>query len=56
MTDKDLIGKTIKEIEVDGGGIYIEFTDGAVLSYSSSDGGYSTWGVYKSVKEYTEDE
>ena len=40
-----LIGKTIKEIEVSGYGIYLKTTDGIVLDYSSSDGGYSCWEI-----------
>ncbi|MBP3901164.1 MAG: hypothetical protein J6D53_06895 [Blautia sp.] len=39
----DLIGKTIKEAEVDGFGIRIVFTNGAVFEYSASDGGYSQY-------------
>lgn len=45
MTIKDLIGKTIKSIEADGFEITITTEDGAVLTYYSSDGGYSSWEV-----------
>ena len=44
-TAEMLIGKTIKEIEVDGDGIYLKTTDGIVLAYVSSDGGYSSWEI-----------
>ena len=38
-----LTGKTIKEAEVDGFGIRMVFTDGAVFDYDASDGGYSQY-------------
>ena len=38
-----LTGKTIKEAEVDGFGIRMVFTDGAVFEYDASDGGYSQY-------------
>lgn len=44
-TEKMLTGKTIKEIEVTGYGICLKTTDGLILDYNSSDGGYSCWGV-----------
>lgn len=47
MNEKDLIGKTIKSIEVDGYGIEMRFTDGTVFVYSASDGGYSCWDITK---------
>lgn len=47
MEDKDLIGKTIKSIDVDGFGVDIVFTDGTVFVYSPSDGGYSSWDIVK---------
>ncbi len=46
MTEKDLIGKTVEKVDIDGFGVDMIFTDGTVLSYSSSDGGYSCWDVY----------
>ena len=45
MNEKDLIGKTIEEIDLDGFGIKITFTDGTILTYWSSDGGYSLWDI-----------
>lgn len=45
MNEQDLIGKTVKEIEVDGFGIDIVFTDGTEFVYSPSDGGYSCWDI-----------
>lgn len=50
-----LIGKTIKEIEVSGYGIYLKTTDGIVLDYSSSDGGYSCWGIGSGDEEEEEE-
>ena len=47
MNDKDLIGKTIKEIVVCGYGIEILFTDGTEFVYDASDGGYSCWDISK---------
>ena len=52
--DTQMIGKTIKNIEVDGGRVFIEFTDGYIFDYWASDGGYSTWGIYKNRKQYEE--
>lgn len=48
MSEKDLIGKTIKSIDVDGFGVDIVFTDGTELVYGASDGGYSNWEILKS--------
>lgn len=45
LTEKDLLNKTIKEIEVNGYGINLTTEDGMVLDYSASDGGYSCWEV-----------
>lgn len=45
ITELDLVGKTIKEISVNGFGVYIFFTDGMVFSYGASDGGYSSWDI-----------
>ena len=47
MTEKDLIGKTIKSVEVDGYGIEMHFADGTVFVYYASDGGYSNWEIEK---------
>lgn len=47
MTEKDLIGKTIESIEINGYGIEMRFTDGTVFEYDASDGGYSNWGITK---------
>lgn len=45
ISEDILIGKTISEIEVDGYGLKIVTTDGFVLRYEASDGGYSSWDV-----------
>ena len=45
MDEKDLIGRTVKAIEVDGFGLEIEFIDGTKFIYTPSDGGYSSWDV-----------
>jgi len=47
MNEKDLIGKTIEKIDIDGYGVEIRFTDGTVFEYSASDGGYSYWDISK---------
>ena len=47
MDEKDLIGKTIEEIDIDGYGIEIRFTDGTEFVYNASDGGYSGWDISK---------
>lgn len=47
MTEKDLTGKTIKKIDIDGYGVKIRFTDGTEFVYNASDGGYSCWGISK---------
>lgn len=41
--DKELIGKKIKDIQVDGFGIEIVLDDNTVFMYYASDGGYSSW-------------
>ena len=46
-TDKLLVGKTIRKAEVTGFGVKFVMSDGTVLDYDSSDGGYSAWDVYK---------
>lgn len=40
-----LINKTIMDIEVDGFGVNIVFTDGSKFYYSASDGGFSAWSL-----------
>lgn len=42
-----LVGKTIKSVELDGGHVYLYFTDGSRFEYDASDGGYSTYDFYK---------
>ena len=46
-----LTGKTIKEAEVDGFGIRMVFTDGAVFEYDASDGGYSQYELTEATAE-----
>ena len=48
MDEKDLIGKTIEKIDIDGYGVEIRFTDGTEFVYNASDAGYSTWDISKS--------
>ena len=50
MDEKDLIGKTIEEIDLDGFGIKITFTDGTILTYVSSDDGFSLWDIVGNEK------
>lgn len=45
MNEQDLIGETIKSIDVDGFGIEIVFESGKTFTYSASDGGYSSWEI-----------
>ena len=45
MNEQDLIGETIKSINVDGFGIEIVFESGTTFTYSASDGGYSSWEI-----------
>ena len=47
MNEKDLIGKTIEKIDIDGYGVEIRFTDGTEFVYNASDGGYSGWDISK---------
>jgi hypothetical protein len=47
MTESELLGKVIKEINLDGHGIWLMTEDGYCLDYWSSDGGYSSWELYK---------
>lgn len=48
MNEKDLIGKTIEKINIDGYGVEIRFTDGTEFVYNASDAGYSGWDISKS--------
>ena len=41
MDEKDLIGKTIEKIDIDGYGIEICFTDGTAFVYNASDASIS---------------
>jgi hypothetical protein len=41
-----LIGKTIKDVQIDGFCFSITFTDNSKINYDASDGGYSSWGMY----------
>lgn len=45
-TNRLLVGKTIAEANISGYSVYLKFTDGLTLTYESSDGGYSCWGLY----------
>lgn len=56
MNEKIIVGKTIKNIEVDGCMVFITFTDDYIFYYSASDGGYSSWEIYKNRKPYEEEE
>ena len=40
---------TVLNIDKDGYGIEMRFTDGIVFEYSASDGGYSCWDITKEV-------
>lgn len=44
-TREALIGRIIKDVEIDGFGIRIELLGGKILDYSASDGGYSCWEI-----------
>lgn len=41
--DKKLVGRTIKEIQLNGYEIRITFVDETIFIYEASDGGYSCW-------------
>ena len=47
MNEKDLIGKTIEKIDIDGYGVEIRFTDGTEFVYNATDAGYSSWDISK---------
>jgi len=51
MEENDLIGKTIKEISVDGFGIEIIFTDGTRFYYAASYCGCSSWDICSDEQE-----
>lgn len=44
-TIKFLIGKTIKDVEINGYCFNLTFTDNSKINYDASDGGYSCWGM-----------
>ena len=44
MSEKELIGKTICDADVDGYGMVLTFDDGSVFNYCASEGGYSSYG------------
>lgn len=54
-TEDLMTGKTIKDIEVTGWGVWLKTTDGIVLDYKSSGHGYSYWAV-ESEEELEEGE
>lgn len=49
--DKELIGKTIVCAEIGGYGLRLKFSDGSILDYSSSSGGYSCWELIDDAKQ-----
>jgi hypothetical protein len=40
-----LIGKTIKDVQIDGYCFVLKFTDNSRIEYYASDGGYSSWSI-----------
>lgn len=50
-TNEKLIGKTIKEADIDGFGVYLTFEDGSAFEYNASDGGYSRYAYHKALWE-----
>ena len=44
---KKLVGKTIESVLLNGGEVYLYFTDGSRFEYDASDGGWSTYGFYE---------
>lgn len=48
-TSQKIVGKTIAKAEITGHGVDLTFTDGTMLDYCASDGGYSSWSVRKSA-------
>lgn len=49
--DEKLIGKTIVYAEIGGYGIKLKFSDGSILDYSSSSGGYSCWEIIDDINQ-----
>ena len=45
MTEKELIGKKITAININGFEVEIIVEDGTTLNYQASDGGYSNWEI-----------
>ena len=48
---KKLVGKTIESVVLNGGEVYLYFTDGSRFEYDASDGGYSTYDFYEQGEE-----
>lgn len=44
---KRLVGKTIESVLLNGGEVYLYFTDGSRFEYDASDGGMSMYDFYK---------
>ena len=49
-----LKGKTIVNAEVDGFQVKLIFSDGTAFLYEASDGGYSSFHAFETVKEMEE--
>ena len=49
--DEKLVGKTIVFAEIGGYGVKLKFSDGSILDYSSSSGGYSCWEIIDGTKQ-----
>ena len=52
MIVKELQGKKVRSVGVDGFGVAIIFTDGTVFEYNASDGGCSTWEITEAEYDY----
>ena len=50
MDEKDLIGKKIKDVKVNGFEVIILTEDGIALNYEASDGGYSCYEILQNVR------
>lgn len=48
---KNLIGKTVIEVNIDGYEVHIKFSDGTEFDYYASDAGYSSWEIINSKTE-----
>lgn len=46
-----MIGKTIKNVDLDGFGMTIDFTDGTQFNFDASDGGYSEYEILEKEGE-----